>query len=268
MSSDMPYPELYRLTPPGSPRYSMAPPPYEKVEEAPPPVETNLLSNTISTFWKRASFSLGDTANQDIKESLSNTSAIDKKQVEHALTLINIATEMSNGGNQQMAIDIYMIALDKMISALPLESDPSVRVTLEQKLSDIREHHQLDIASLQNLFGKKSEGNSEPYVDSFRSQVSEFFVSAAVQSAIALKKSPIPDTISSVMNNTIDLIQVVDQSYKVRQRTWDLASSSITKAIYIDRQYGIHQMITGAVYTGVTAFVKAGMAYAETPSRS
>jgi hypothetical protein len=60
---------------------------------------------------------------------------------------------------------------------------------------------------------------------------------------------------------------VVDQNFMVRQRTWDLASSSVAKAIEIDRHYGVHQMITGAVYTGVTAFVKAGMAYAETPSR-
>jgi hypothetical protein len=120
MADDIPYPELYRPTPPGSPRYSMAPPPYEKVEEALPPVEANLLTNTISTIWKRASFSSGGgTTNQDMKESLPNASAIDKKQVEHVLTLINIATEMSTRGNQQMAVDLYMIALDKMISALP-----------------------------------------------------------------------------------------------------------------------------------------------------
>lgn len=73
-----------------------------------------------------------------------------------------------------------------------MESDPSVRATLEHKLSDMKERHRLDITSLQNPIGKDKNEKSEPCANSVRSQISEFFVGAAVQSAIALKKSPIP----------------------------------------------------------------------------
>lgn len=115
----------HRFTPPGSPRYSMAPPPYENVlkeSQQSAPIENKRFSNTLSTIWKRASFSSsGGTAANDIKMTPQATQ-IDKKQMEHALTLINIATDMNNSGNQQMAMDLYMMGLDKLVSALPCTS--------------------------------------------------------------------------------------------------------------------------------------------------
>lgn len=104
-----------RLTPPGSPRYSMAPPPYEAT--SPPVVIENKRFSTLTTMWKRASFSSG--TQPDMKAPLTQTTAIDKKQVDHAVTLINVATDMNNSGNQQMAIDLYMMGLDKLMCALP-----------------------------------------------------------------------------------------------------------------------------------------------------
>lgn len=104
-----------RLTPPGLPRYSMAPPPYEAT--TPPIVVENKRFSTLTTMWKRASFSSG--IQSDIKVPLTQNSTIDKRQMEHAVTLINVATDMNNSGNQQMAIDLYMMGLDKLMSALP-----------------------------------------------------------------------------------------------------------------------------------------------------
>lgn len=107
-----------RLTPPGSPRYSMAPPPYEATTTPPIVLENKRFSNTLSTIWKRASFS--SSANTDVKVPMTAVNqTIDKKQMEHAVTLINVATDMNNSGNPQMAIDLYMMGLDKLISALP-----------------------------------------------------------------------------------------------------------------------------------------------------
>jgi hypothetical protein len=106
-----------RLTPPGSPRYSMAPPPYEAATTSPTTVVENKRFSTLTTIWKRASFSSGTTT--DIKTPIVAPSMIDKKQMDHAVTLINVATDMNNSGNQQMAIDLYMMGLDKLMSALP-----------------------------------------------------------------------------------------------------------------------------------------------------
>lgn len=70
------------------------------------------------------------------------------------------------------------------------------------------------------------------------------------------------------MNFAVDGIQNMDEKHQIRKRTWDLAATGVAKAVEIDRQFEIHQMVTGAVYTGIAAFVKAGLAYAETPGHS
>jgi hypothetical protein len=107
------------FTPTASPRYSMAPPPYENVLKE-TTIENKRFGNALSTIWKRASFSSsGNTANDIKMTPPQTTTQIDKKQMEHAITLINVATDMNNSGNQQMAIDLYMMGLDKLISALP-----------------------------------------------------------------------------------------------------------------------------------------------------
>lgn len=107
-------PEFYNTA---TPRYSIAPPTYDNVVKE----DTKRFASALSTIWKRASFSsVGSNNNNDIKmSSAAQQSTIDKKQMEHAITLINVATDMNNSGNQQMAIDLYMMGLDKLMSALP-----------------------------------------------------------------------------------------------------------------------------------------------------
>ncbi|KAL9552002.1 hypothetical protein MBANPS3_003998 [Mucor bainieri] len=253
--------EFYNTT---TPRYSIAPPTYDNVVKE----DTKRFANALSTIWKRASFSsAASNSSNDIKmSSVTQQNTIDKKQMEHAITLINVATDMNNSGNQQMAIDLYMMGLDKLMSALPLE-DVTVKSALEKKIAEMKTTHQLNIASAEELLDeKKSNGEkSSSENDTMRSQFSNLVINAAVMSAVALKKSPIPDAVSTVMNYAIDGMQVMDEKHQLRRRTWDLAASSVAKAVEIDRQYEIHQMVTGAFYTGFAAFIKAGVAYAETP---
>lgn len=98
-----------------TPRYSIAPPPYEKV------VSKEESRNFLSSIWKRASFSSSYNEEEETLLQLNDTK-VDKQMVDHAITLIQVATEMKNsnqGQNQQMAIDLYMMGLDKLITALP-----------------------------------------------------------------------------------------------------------------------------------------------------
>ena len=88
------------------------PPPYEKVANGSSSSSSGMLSKVMSV-WRRQAMAeqqgkLGDQAMM-----------VDKKQVEHAVTLINIATEMDHSGNHQMAIELYMMGLDRMLSAFP-----------------------------------------------------------------------------------------------------------------------------------------------------
>ena len=102
----------YRLSPRSS--YAAAPPPpYEKVA-----ANNNTNTNSSPSMLGKILSASGLTSpsQQSTNNHLNN---IDTKQVEHAVTLINIASEMDQSGNQQMAFDLYMMGLDRMLSAFP-----------------------------------------------------------------------------------------------------------------------------------------------------
>lgn len=260
--------DIYRTSPPSSPRYSMAPPPYENVVQT--PLAENKRLSTLHTLWKRASFSASFSASNpfsssDVKVMPPVVTTIDKKQVEHAMTLINVATDMNNSGNQQMAIDLYMMGLDKMITALPINTDDAIKAALERKMVELKERHALSIVSLNDYIAEEPE--EEEQEKPLSSQISNLVINAAVLGAVALKKSPIPDAVSTVVNFAASTAAHVDEKHQIRQRTWSIASAGVAKAMEVDRQYEIHQMLTGAMYTGLTACVKAGIAYSETQTQ-
>ncbi|KAF9125474.1 hypothetical protein BG015_004892 [Linnemannia schmuckeri] len=81
-------------------------------------------------------------------------------------------------------------------------------------------------------------------------------ISTAVHSAIRLKQSPIPDTI----------FHKVDERFHLQDKAWELSKNSIEKAIELDEQYAIHEVVTETVFATLTGLVKAGIAYKESPS--
>lgn len=92
------------------------PPPYEKVANGSSSSSSSGMLSKVMSVWRRQAM-----AEQQGKLS-GQVMMVDKKQVEHAVTLINIATEMDHSGNHQMAVDLYMMGLDRMLSAFPCKS--------------------------------------------------------------------------------------------------------------------------------------------------
>lgn len=72
--------------------------------------------------------------------------------------------------------------------------DVTVKSALEKKITEMKNTHQLNISSAEELLDEeqanveKSASEGEP----IRSQLSNLVINAAVMSAVALKKSPIP----------------------------------------------------------------------------
>jgi hypothetical protein len=68
-----------------------------------------------------------------------------------------------------------------------VESDPSIKLTFERKLNELKENYQLNLVD-----------SSVPLVDEqekdtpIRQQLSNLVIHAAILGAVALKKSPIP----------------------------------------------------------------------------
>ncbi|KAI8146925.1 hypothetical protein BJV82DRAFT_597060 [Fennellomyces sp. T-0311] len=200
---------------------SSSPPPYEKIIVAKKPV-----------------------VQADEEEMLINTSLIGQ-----SVTLIHIATEMQSSHRMTMALDLYMVALDKMMSALPLDTDPRAKRLLRDKLTEIKERYDLD---------HEQEASG----------ISDSIIHAAIACAVALKKSPIPDIVTSALNYAFSSIHAIDRTFNVRERTWELIACGMAKLTQMDQHYHLHQLVTGAVYTSATAIVKAGIAYTETPGYS
>ncbi|KAI7857692.1 hypothetical protein BDC45DRAFT_435331 [Circinella umbellata] len=166
-----------------------------------------------------------------------------------SVTLIQIATEMQSSKQMSMALGLYMVALDKMMAALPLDTDRNVKRSLGDKLKEIKERYDLD-----------HDENNNQY------SLSESVIHAAIAFAVALKKSPIPDMVISTLNYVISSIYHIDKMFNVRERTWQFMSHGMNKLTQVDQHYQLHQIVTDIVYTGATAILKAGIAYTEAPS--
>jgi hypothetical protein len=93
------------------------PPPYQKE-----PVHSRLTQ--ISDYvWQRTSFS-GSSSSSSIQEQQDTIKEepLDKGKIQEGISLIQMAAEMNivpNGKNQQVAIDLYMMGLDKILTSLP-----------------------------------------------------------------------------------------------------------------------------------------------------
>lgn len=68
---------------------------------------------------------------------------------------------------------------------------------------------------------------------------------------------------SKVFQLTKDVLLKLDETCSIRERTMNLTSVGISKAIELDQHYEVHQFFAELFYTGCTAILKAGIAYAE-----
>lgn len=69
-----------------------------------------------------------------------------------------------------------------------------MKSALEKKITEMKATHQLNLASAKELLDEESSNAEMPATEGepMRSQLSNLVINAAVLSAVALKKSPIP----------------------------------------------------------------------------
>ncbi|ORE23015.1 hypothetical protein BCV71DRAFT_170629 [Rhizopus microsporus] len=148
-----------------------------------------------------------------------------------------MATEVNNHDmkNQEISINLYMMGLDKILASLPMDSDPLIKSTLERKLGEFKQRNHLVIPDLEET-PKKKKLTPEQREEALGG-LSELIIQAAIKSAIALKKSPLPSNITQ---------------------------NGIAKAIELDEHYEVHQFFAELFYTGCTALLKASAAYNQT----
>ncbi|RUS34696.1 hypothetical protein BC938DRAFT_479077, partial [Jimgerdemannia flammicorona] len=205
-------------------------------------------------------------ARTDSTTSLTTTSSVQTtfshRSVEQAVALTSVAAEEDKAGNHQVALDLYLTGLEKMLNALPVDADENVRHALQSKLAQYVDRTGLDLneGSRQN----RDDGLFSTF-DTKVGGISEAVINAAVLSAIALKQSPIPDAISATLSYTFHTLQRVDAAYNIRTKAWELTAMGLTRAMELDAEYNLHGRVSEAIYTGCAAFIKAGVAYTDAP---
>ncbi|KAG0345956.1 hypothetical protein BG004_002747 [Podila humilis] len=98
------------------------------------------------------------------------------------------------------------------------------------------------------------------------SGLGDTIINTAVESAIRLKQSPIPDVIRTCFRASRAVLAKVDERFHLQEKAWQISKQSIEKAIELDEQYAIHEVVTETFFATVTGLLKAGIAYKETPS--
>ncbi|GAA5813950.1 hypothetical protein MFLAVUS_007440 [Mucor flavus] len=233
------------------------PPPYEKE-----PVHSRLTQ--ISDYvWKRASFSSTQPQPTTTPEvAITLTSTLDKKQVDDGISLLQMATQMNqdtSGKHNQMSIELYMMGLDKILASIPIDSDSAIKVTLQDKLFEFKQRHGL-VFTADNLEKKPL---TEQEQKEALGGLSNLIIQAAVLGALAIKKSPLPGIMTRAFQMARDGLIKIDETCSIRERTLHITSAGLSKAIELDQHYEVHQFFAEIFYTGCTAVLKAGIAYAE-----
>ncbi|KAG0296646.1 hypothetical protein BGZ96_008945 [Linnemannia gamsii] len=111
---------------------------------------------------------------------------------------------------------------------------------------------------------RRSRGGNQHSDDA--PSLGDTIISTAIESAIRLKQSPIPDVLKTCFRASRVILSKVDEKFHLQEKAWQLSKQSIEKAIELDEQYAIHEVVTETFFATVTGLVKAGIAYKETPS--
>ncbi|CAG8742184.1 23270_t:CDS:2, partial [Racocetra persica] len=194
------------------------------------------------------------------KKKLSNK--LNRKDIDRAIAFCAYAVEEDHQGNPDCALELYLLGLEHILKALPVHADQSRRNALKAKLLDF-----MDRMGLTNEFSEEtSPSTTQENNESATSKLSEHIIQAAVTGAVALKQSPIPDAISATVNYTMKKIKVIDEAYGIQDKAWEISRSGINMALEIDQQYNVHGKVVNGFFLGLTAAMKAGIAYTDSPS--
>ncbi|KAF0447468.1 bsd domain protein [Gigaspora margarita] len=193
---------------------------------------------------------------------------LNRKKIDQAIAFSAFAVEEDHQGNPDCALDLYLLGLEHMLEALPIHADQSRKDALVAKLRDF-----MDRAGLTEEFSE-STNSKEGQVTSSTSEnsrpegpgISQHIIQAAITSAVALKQSPIPDAISATVNYTMNKIKTIDEAYGLQDKAWEISRTGINLALEIDQQYNVHEKVGNALFIGLAAAMKAGIAYKDSSS--
>lgn len=205
---------------------------------------------------------------------------INRKKIDQAIAFSAYSVEEDHQENSDCALELYLMALEHMLEALPIH-EQSRKDALKNKLKEFMDRTGLTEELTEST--NSSSSSPEPHQDAKKcectsstwsqpsrsirnSKISHHIINAAITSAVALKQSPIPDAVSATVNYTMRKIKNIDETYGLQDKAWEISRTGINMALEIDQQYNVHEKVGNALFTGLAAAMKAGIAYKDSPS--
>ncbi|ORY96728.1 hypothetical protein BCR43DRAFT_563970 [Syncephalastrum racemosum] len=296
---------------------SVPPPPYYDCSSPTP---------SPSTSWTSQMSALADKIRDEPLTAAGTgskpVSSLDRKSISQGLKLVSIAADEYEEGNDEVALDIYLTGLDKILMALPNKADPKTKLALREKLLSVEERvgilnwairnretdastdsdnqstnstkslqkylmtrigHTLSSLSstVEARYTPPKRRPSQPHQHAYQKRVSpasaaedpiyrfkqlgQFIIQGTVTLAVIIKQSPLPDIVSFLFGYFIQLLLWVDSQYHIMQRVQDCGIECVKLLLQADEEYRLHEFISEAVYMFIAAFLKATVAYKETP---
>ncbi|ORZ14057.1 hypothetical protein BCR42DRAFT_417956 [Absidia repens] len=113
--------------------------PYDSPTPTPSTSWTSEMSAFVDKLRDDAASIVGSTKYQTQQQQHLQTPPLDRRSVSQGMKLVAIAADEYEDGNDDVALDIYLSGIDKILMALPNKTDPKTKTAIREKLQSVEE---------------------------------------------------------------------------------------------------------------------------------
>ncbi|KAI8072464.1 hypothetical protein BC940DRAFT_292656 [Gongronella butleri] len=203
---------------------------------------------TPSTSWTSEMSAFVDKIRDDaaaIVASSSNANynkgqipPLDRRSVSQGMKLVAIAADEYEDGNDDVALDIYLSGIDKILMALPNKTDPRTKIALREKLQSVEER--VGILNLATQYKQLPPIHYDLEQNDQSSRATTTTTTTSVFSRISMTISTISSIGSTTVqrwedsnNATMQMYDHRDPIYRFKQFGRFVIEASVTCAVLI-----------------------------------
>ncbi|KAI8987814.1 hypothetical protein BDF20DRAFT_852346 [Mycotypha africana] len=237
---------------------------------SPPPSYTKQIKNKVSSM-------LGYS--NENKEQRPN---IDKEGLLRAVELAGIAVDEFEEGNEATGLDIYLIAFDKMIMAIPKLQDENSKQALADKLKGLGQQFDFMLSDKQNSNDEitskltytameKEEGDessrrtTEVVLHQYKT-LGLYLTNVISQWVVRFKQSRIPGLLYMFFTLIMHSLLSLNQHLHLTEMAKNLIIYCTKTCLKLDDKYKLHEFLTEATFTIIKCTLDTVVAYLEAPS--
>ncbi|KAG2202029.1 hypothetical protein INT47_006221 [Mucor saturninus] len=219
----------------------------------------------------------------------TTTAKVDRKGLSAGIQLVGLAVEEFEIGNDAVGLDIYLSGLDKIIMSLPNLRDLKTKQILQEKFLSIQERLGITqytgftklkskedrfspttslFSSLTNTDTSSPDSTTASTGDSFVKfqQLGSTLTDVIVHCVVLFKQSPLPGLLYFLLSYFVNLVFWIDQQFHVVDKVQLCSIGCIKLLLAVDERYHLHEYASETVCTLIRLYLKAVVAYKETPS--